>query len=84
MIKKIVINIASQMKTELTDVVVIDGEPVGCSGVFLVRLYDKSKIENTLIFSDEFEDLLNGNCSKKVRDRIYNSLCRLKSLETSN
>jgi hypothetical protein len=82
MIKRKVIDIASQMNADLTDVVVIDGEPAGCRGVFLVRLYDKSKMESTLLFSDEFEDLLNGNCSDKVRDRIYNSLCRLKSLET--
>lgn len=78
-IEKMVSNIASKLGVGVTGVTVIDGEPVGCLDVYLVRFNVKSKVASTLVYKAELGKIDGGGCSDLLKNKIQHAINNLHS-----
>lgn len=80
MIIDFVSGISDQMGINLTNVSLVDGQPLGCIDVQLLNMSSKGHVVSALVFKADLENLNNGFECHSLEVRMRASLSRLQLL----
>lgn len=80
MIEEFVSRISTKMGINLSQVSLVDGQPLGCIDVHLLNISSQGYVVSSLVFRADIDNLNNGLVCDSLEVRIRASLSRLKKL----
>ena len=80
MIQKYVIDIAAQIKIQVSQVSIIEGRNVGCLDVHLLNVTSGDRLVSVLVYQSELDKLQLGERCERLESRIRSALSGLQPL----
>jgi len=78
LIQEYVLDIAAQMKIQLSRVSVVEGRKVGCLDVHLLNVTSNGRLVSVLVYQSELDKLQIGDRCERLESRIRSALSGLQ------
>ncbi len=80
MIQEYITDLANQVGVDLSNILLVSGDSLGCLDVHMLNISSKEHNVNTLIFQADMDNLKNGIHCDRLETRMRAALSRLKLL----